>query len=305
MDKSIEIKSNRNSLIELMRFLASLWVLFFHDMLFIAKHDVNGFGGGKLSVDFFFILSGLFFVKSFNKYKDGKIIESFISFSAKRIKSMGSALIIGLLFSTLYFIVFPDFSAGSTYCFGFLWYIPMLFLGFFFYFVILKKVKDVRMQNIIVFMTTVVAFFLYFVFDELRFFSPFGGIGFGIIVSRLPLLSFMKKHSIIPISLTCLIMLVSIYCAYLPKNGLLIDYLMIFVLFSTFLYLCLHFNMNIKLFDFLGKISFGLYAMQTIPRVLRDCNIITNNITIFFIIVALSLVCLFLDKKVVNKRVLN
>ena len=54
----------------------------------------------------------------------------------------------------------------------------------------------------------------------------------------------------------------------------------------------------INLFDFLGKISFGLYAMQTIPRVLRECNIVTNNLAIFLIIMVLSLACLFIDKKI-------
>ena len=205
---------------------------------------------------------------------------------------------IGLVFSTLYFIMFPDFSPGSTYCFGFLWFVPMLFLGFFFYFVIFKNVKNIRLQNLFVFLVTIISFVLYFVLDEFRFFSPFGGVGLGILLSRLPLLPFMKKKSIIPIIMASFIVLVAIYCAYLPKNDFSIDYLMIFLLFPTFLYLCLHFNMRVKLFDFLEKISFGLYAMQTIPRVLRDCNIVTNNLAIFLIIMVLSLACLFIDKKI-------
>ena len=59
--------STKNGLIELFRFLCSLWVAYFHGFSPVIS---DKFGGVNISVDFFLMLSGFFFLKSIEKYRE-------------------------------------------------------------------------------------------------------------------------------------------------------------------------------------------------------------------------------------------
>lgn len=291
-------------MIELMRLLAALWVVYYHNMFFIFNNGISVFNDGKISVDFFFILSGLFFIKSYNNYKDQSLINGFWAFSVKRIKAMGVALPLGLLFSTIYFIIFPTNNFGTNFIFGYLWYIPTMFLGFLFYFLVLKiKNKNLKVATII--LTVISCYILFFVCNEVRIFSPFASIGLGILVSLTPNVKVLENKKAISIILSVVVIALCVYLAYLPKTTYLIDIILILVLFPAFLYLCKHYSINVPAFNYLGKLSFGLYAMQCVIRVFRDCNILTNNIVNFVLIVVLANACLLVDFLIKQKRKVN
>ena len=55
----------KNSLIELYRFLFALWVLYYHSFV---PYKGELFGQGYLAVEFFFVLSGFFLIRSIDKY---------------------------------------------------------------------------------------------------------------------------------------------------------------------------------------------------------------------------------------------
>ena len=59
--------SNKNGLIELFRFLCSIWVAYYHGFFPVLS---DKFDGVNISVDFFFMVTGLFFLKSIEKYID-------------------------------------------------------------------------------------------------------------------------------------------------------------------------------------------------------------------------------------------
>ena len=54
----IKKETNKNGLVELFRFLCSLWVAYFHGFSPILS---DKFDGVNISIDFFFMVSGLFF----------------------------------------------------------------------------------------------------------------------------------------------------------------------------------------------------------------------------------------------------
>lgn len=87
----------------------------------------------------------------------------------------------------------------------------------------------------------VFAYALYFLLDESRIFSPFAGIAMGILLSKVPKIKLMDNNQWLPMTLAVIFMLMCVFCAYLPKIDFYIDWLMIFVLFPVFLYMCLHY----------------------------------------------------------------
>ncbi len=103
-------RSSRNSLLELLRLCASLWVMYYHGYSLITK--TSAFGNGRIAVDFFFILSGFFFLNSFKKHVDNKR-DGVLAFIWERFKPLLPTTAICLIFSLLYF--FYNGMSGSFY----------------------------------------------------------------------------------------------------------------------------------------------------------------------------------------------
>jgi len=112
---------NKNSLIELMRFLFALWVLYYHSYV---PFKSNMFSDGFLAVEFFFVLSGFYLVRSIDKYVDKPIKQGLFGF----LKHRFSAISIPFLINEI-FVLYYSFAFGSEYnfLFGYLWYIRDLF----------------------------------------------------------------------------------------------------------------------------------------------------------------------------------
>lgn len=286
--------TTRNSIIELMRLLASLWVVYYHNMFFVANNTTGYFASGKIAVDFFFMLSGLFFIKSYNAYKESSLASNFASFTWKRLKGMGVALPIGLVFSTIYFIIFPTNNYGTNFIFGYLWFIPAMFVALLFYFVVFE-IKNAKAKTLIVVTIVVACYILAFIFRELRIFSAFAGIGLGILVSIIPKIPLLENKKIVAVVLSLILMALCVLFSFLPKTHSWVELTLIFLLFTSFLYVCRHFTVSIPAFNYLGKLSFGVYAMQSVVRLFRDCNILTENVVMFAIIFVAANVCLIVD----------
>lgn len=63
----MNMKKQRNNLVELARFLFSLLAIGYHVQMTWAGGGVQFFAGGALAVEFFFLISGFFFAKSVEK----------------------------------------------------------------------------------------------------------------------------------------------------------------------------------------------------------------------------------------------
>ena len=114
----IKQQSGKNGLIELFRFLCSVWVAYFHGFFPVLSDKFNG---ENISVDFFFMVSGFFFLKSMEKYKERPISEGVISIFWGRTKRFIVPLAIAALSVLCCNIMFPmDF--GFNWPLSFLWF---------------------------------------------------------------------------------------------------------------------------------------------------------------------------------------
>ena len=92
--KNLVTHKKRNSLIELYRFLFAMNVVIGHGLFPI---DIQYFGPDRISVEFFFILSGFLFWSSLEKLKDLPLIEAIKKMIVSKIKPLLVPLIIGLI----------------------------------------------------------------------------------------------------------------------------------------------------------------------------------------------------------------
>lgn len=77
LEQNKSIRRRKNSLLELLRFLFALWVLYYHD--YVPFKNML-FSEGYLAVEFFFVLSGFFLMRSINKYIHRPTKEGLLSF---------------------------------------------------------------------------------------------------------------------------------------------------------------------------------------------------------------------------------
>ena len=89
----------KNSLIELFRFLFALWVLYYHSFV---PYKGEMFGQGYLAVEFFFVLSGFFLMRSIDKYIHRPTKEGLLSFLKHRFKSIAIPFLIGEVFVLIF-----------------------------------------------------------------------------------------------------------------------------------------------------------------------------------------------------------
>jgi peptidoglycan/LPS O-acetylase OafA/YrhL len=120
MNNSIANKaSSKNGLIELFRFLCSVWVAYFHGFFPVLSDKFNG---ENISVDFFFMVTGLFFLKSVEKYIEKPLGEGVLFLSWGKVKRFAVPLAIAAL-SILYCnIAFPLEFNGFNWPLSFLWF---------------------------------------------------------------------------------------------------------------------------------------------------------------------------------------
>ncbi len=108
------MKNQRSTCLEVLRVVFALWVVYYHSFL-CTEFSGGYFNSGFLSVDFFFILSGLFFVKSFTKYENNEKLnkrwdKGFFKVLWDKVKSLSIAFPIGMIFVLWYQIVTNDFT---------------------------------------------------------------------------------------------------------------------------------------------------------------------------------------------------
>lgn len=287
-EKQFDGLTQRNSLIEFYRFLFAMWVVWYHGF-FAFKNQF--FNHGYIAVEFFFILSGFYLIKSINKYNQESLCKGLVNFLWKRIKSLGLPFVFGLIFAVWY--MFLD---GQISLLGYLWYIPFMLLSFALIFILKRLTKNNKWFILILISIVVISYLLLYipVLKGWGLFRGLGGVSLGVLISYIPKVNLKTKNInfnwIITIFTFCLI----IYLAYLPKENLISEYLLVLLLMPMLIYFTNTLNVNCKFFNFLGSLSFGLYSYQCVLRVL-EFYLFLEQYWLFLILVSLVLI----DKMIV------
>ena len=260
--------SKRNGLIELFRFLCSLWVAYFHGFSPVLTDKFNGI---IAPVDFFFIVCGLFFLQSMERYKDARFIDGvkFIFWGKNKRFIVPLAI---AAFSVLLCNILVKMDTGFNWPLSFLWFFAGQFVYSTFFFFLYKKIKKRYVFNIVcgVVLCLSMSFFkLGFSVVDIPARGP-AMLALGILISQIPKINLRLKDENKSKKLTLAINIVgfvisalaSIYLAYLPGYSVWRLHLLCCVAYFGLVYFATAIPVYSKVLNFLGEISIFIYLAQ-------------------------------------------
>lgn len=220
----------------------------------------------------------------------------------KKLKPLGITLIISIVFAlTFFFASLPELGDPL----GFMWYIEWMLIVPAIYYALYYLLKNKKTFYIVVAAVVVASYILeVFVFKQWGLFRGLIGIGIGILLHIIPKNNWKIGKFNINILIVVVLLLGTIAAAcfktYIPHG----DHLFKLFLFPALLYFASCVNINFKLFNYLGGLSFGLYAYQTVCRVFELTGLLNDkehNLILFGIIAGLTVID-DLIKRIVKKH---
>jgi len=307
----VKTGTQKNGLIELFRFLCSLWVAYFHGFSPILSDKFNG---ENVSTDFFFMISGFFFLKSIEKYIDKPFSEGIHFIFIGRTKRFIVPLTIAAFSVFLCNILFElDFN-GFNWPLSFLWFFAAQLVFLSLYYILLKKIKRRSLFNIVCAIVICVCMSMHLLdlkqFDRVVR-SP-AMLALGMLISQIPSLKIELKDKLKADKLSLLINAVCfvgfaitfIYLAYLPGEAVWKKLLLCCLVCPAVLYFANALPVYSKFLNFLGELSLFIYLAQcpilihhyTVSRDTRD------QFPIFCICIVAMLLINRISNNIINKK---
>lgn len=299
-------RNNKNGLIELIRFLISIWVAYFHGFFPVLSDKFNGV---NTSVDFFFVLSGFFFLKSMEKYKETPIHKVIPHIFWDRTKRFILPLIIAAL-SVLYCNIAFDWEFnGFNWPFSFLWFFAAQFVFLSLYYILIRKIKRHFVLNIVLAVAIGVFMSLFLILTR-EFDRPARGpamIAIGMLLSQVPMLRISLKDSrkaeicslIVNAVGFAIFALAFVYLAYLPGYEIWKLHLLGCFVGPGMLYFANGLPVRSRFLNFLGECSLFIYLAQC-PILIHHFHV-SRNTKDQFPLFCVCIVAMFLLNRIVNK----
>lgn len=281
-----ELSSNkRNSLIEFYRFFFAMNVVIGHGLFPV---DIPFFGPDRISVEFFFVLSGFLFYHSLERYKGMPVSDALITMSISKIKPLLVPTVIGLISNVIlnYCTNYTPFKI-----FRYLWYIPAMMATFLLYTILRVLIKKEKTFWRIVIVICIFATLLRFSGPDVLFFFDYArsasAISLGILFAKIPKIKCRRRELIwillIPIALATFI----IVFWGLAENDRGFEALLDLILYPALIYFTFNVDFSFSPFNYLGGLSFGIYAFQCPARLVYTLGI-GNRWTAFLIIIVMA-----------------
>ena len=301
----MSVKNNKNGLIELIRFMLSIWVAYFHGFFPVLSDKFNGV---NTSVDFFFVICGFFFLKGMEKYSDRTIHQVIPHIFWDRTKRFVVPLIIAAL-SILYCnIVFPWEFNGFNWPFSFLWFFAaqFVFLSIFYVFHRLTKKKAALILFCAIVACVMMSMFLVLSREFDRVARGPAMVAIGMLLSFVPKLRIPLKNSCQAETLTLIVngigfaisAVAYLYLAYLPGYEIWKLHLLCVLVGPALLYFANALPVRSKFLNFLGECSVFVYLAQC-PILLHHFHI-SRDTKDQFPLLCICAVAMFLLNRVVN-----
>lgn len=309
-------ETKRNSFLEIFRFVFSFFILFYHGYFVV---DTPVFCNTNYFVDFFFILSGIYFVYTIAKFQQFKAVEGALKLFWDRLKKLGIPLLISYAF-----VVASWFIKGSNiFALRYLWFVHILLIMYLVIYFLRALIKNEKIFNLIMVVTVVVCFVARFIClikfgsdsfntftDNLYYMDEIRGvmcICFGILLRNVPAIAFKTKtrenifmYSMLVICLACIGASIWIsYQSILAKR--IVEIIMDLVVFPMIIYLSKYIVFTSNVLNKLGYISIQVYVYQCIAMFIRKAGVESHIIQFSSIVLAILLTLLFDYRKEIAK----
>ena len=300
-------KNNKNGLVELFRFICSVWVAYYHGFFPVLS---DKFDGVNISVDFFFLVSGLFFLKSIQKYLEKPYWEGVRFIFWGRTKGFIVPLIIAAV-SVLICNVMAEWDFGGfNWPFSFLWFFAAQFVFLSLFYLLLKNVKRQSTFNVICVVIICISMSLFRLeIQQLNIVMRGPAmLALGMLLSQIPRIKFNLKDemksqrlSIFVNALGFAIAAVAfVYLAYLPKFAIWKLHLFCCAVCPLLLYFATALPVRSKFMNLLGEISVFIYLGQC--PILLHHYFVSEDTRDQFPWLIVCTVAMFVLNRIINSR---
>ncbi len=306
----IKKEMSKNGLVELFRFLCSVWVAYFHGFFPILS---DKFDGVNISIDFFFMVSGIFFLKSIEKLKDKPFFNAAGIIFWSKIKRIVVPFIIAALSILCCNIIFEFEFNKFNWPLSFLWFFAAQFVYLTLFYLIYRKIKRKSTFNIICVAIICVTLSTCLFDNETlgRVLRGSGAIAMGILVSQIPKIKIELndkfKAEKITLALNVIGFTVSALAfsvlAYLPNYEIWKLHTFICIVCTSLLYFATAIPVRSKFLNLLGEISTFIYLAQC-PILLHYYGG-TRTTTDYFGWLCFYTVVLFVVNRIANQIIKN
>ena len=300
-------KNNKNGLIELFRFLCAVWVAYFHGFFPVLS---DKFDGAVVPVEIFFMVSGYYFLKSIEKYKERPLGEGIVFIFWGRTKRFIVPLIIAAL-SILYCnIAFEWELDGFNWPFSFLWFFAAQFVFLSLFFLLIRKINRRIVFNIACIVIICIFMSVHRVLTK-EFDRVARGpavLAIGMLLSQVPKLKVRLKDEKTADKLTLLVnafgLMISaaafVYFAYLPGYAIWKLHLLCCVIGPAVLYFATALPVRSRFLNFLGEISVFVYLAQC--PILLHYFYVSRDTRDQFPLLCICAIAMFVLNRFINKR---
>lgn len=281
----IKAYKKRNSLIELYRFFFAFNVIIGHGLFPI---DIPYFGPARISVEIFFILSGFLFFTSLKKLENMRIESAVTTMLISKLKPLLVPMVIGMISNGIYNYL-TDFKPVFE-IFRYLWYIPAMLAIMLVYTVLRVSVKKDNLFHILIWSIFIISTLLRFSGNEALFYFDYirsaSAVSLGMLIAQLPRLKFKFKILVWIMLLPVLMGVLYIVICRLAEDSIGYEALLDLVLYPLLIYITFNIDVHVPIFNYLGSLSFGLYAFQCTARLIAYMGVPSRWIPFGFIVMA-------------------
>lgn len=296
----------KNGIVELFRFICSVWVAYYHGFSPVISDKFNGV---NISVDLFFMISGYFFLASIEKYREKPILQGIRFIGWDRNKRFIVPLIIAAT-SILVCNLAVEWDGGFNWPLSFLWFFVAQFLYLTLFYLLYKAVKKRFVFNIIC-GVIICVFMSLFRLEISALDIPFRGpamLAMGMLLSQIPKIRINSRdearaarRSLTVNIIGFVIMLgISVYLAYLPEFTIWKLHLFTLVVCPMLLYFATAIPLKSRLLNLLGEFSIFIYLAQC--PILLHYYFVSRDPMPQFILLCVCALALFGINRLVNMK---
>ena len=291
------MQKKRNGLLEIYRLLFCFWVMFYHDFFFF-ENTRDVFQGAPLAVDFFFILSGFFLIRSMRELKG----EPTLLGAAKLVFSRMKPLLFSVIFITSFnavctlLFIHEDYLDVIFCVIKYWWYLLYLFIATGLLYIVYRLMKSEKAFCVFLFVLMISMTVFHYAVEERGFLiyeftyvaRTFAPLSFGMLISFIPRL---KGKWVFLSSVIVFALVVLLFCLAYGEKKYLICLAMV-CLFGVLIYFTSTIPVSGRIFDLIGKLSTRMYLYMSFVSMLHVLGLKQHRV-LFVIAVFLAVIDLF------------
>jgi len=292
------MEKKRNGLLELYRLFFCFWVMHHHDFFFFKNN--GGFPDALLAVDFFFILSGFFLIRSMRKMQEKPSFVGMAKLVWSRVKPILFSLSFVATFNLICIALFIREDLGGVLfeVFRYWWYVLYMSVSIGLFYLLYRLIKNEKIFAVVLAVIALSMGVFHYVLQERGFFiyeftfvaRALGYISIGMLFSYIPKWRTGKFN--VSTLVVFLLIPTIFYFAYHEKTYWI--WLIMIALFALLVYFTSNISFGGKVFDIIGQMSAKMYVYMAFVSML-DVMGLSNHRLLFVIDVALSAVDVILS----------